>query len=180
MCDLLDGEIICSEQLADHSVASACGCDLMSDVLAFTRPGSVLLTGLTNPQVVRTAEMLDLKAVVFVRSKRPDERTIKMAESLQLVLILSPHPLYESCGRLYTAGLGGCQDVSRAIQTNKGVIMDGSPGYRTAASLHYTFERARWRFRQGRRCLQQGQEDPAADRGGTGDCQARCGRVLRG
>ena len=55
---------------------------------------------------MRTAEMLDLKAIVFVRSKRPDERTIKMAESLQLVLILSPHPLYESCGRLYTAGLG--------------------------------------------------------------------------
>ncbi len=55
--------------------------------------------------------MLDLKGIVFVRSKRPDERTIKMAESLQLVIILSPHPLYESCGRLYTAGLGGCQDA---------------------------------------------------------------------
>lgn len=116
VCDLLDGEIICSNQLADQRVASACGCDLMSDVLAFTRPGSVLLTGLTNSQVVRTAEMLDLKAIVFVRSKRPDERTIKMAESLQLVLILSPHPLYESCGRLYSAGLRGCQD-SRDIQT---------------------------------------------------------------
>lgn len=112
VCELLDGEIICREELAGQSVASACGCDLMSDVLAFTRPGSVLLTGLTNSQVVRTAEMLDLKAVVFVRSKRPDERTIKMAESLQLVVILSPHPLYESCGRLYAAGLGGCQNHS--------------------------------------------------------------------
>jgi hypothetical protein len=110
VCELLDGEIICRGELAEQNVASACGCDLMSDVLAFTRPGSVLLTGLTNSQVIRTAEMLDLKAVVFVRSKRPDERTIKMAESLQLVIILSPHPLYESCGRLYTAGLGGCQD----------------------------------------------------------------------
>ena len=109
VCELLDGEIICRKELADRRVASACGCDLMSDVLAFTRPGSVLLTGLTNSQVIRTAEMLDLKAIVFVRSKRPDERTIKMAESLQLVIILSPHPLYESCGRLYTAGLGGCQ-----------------------------------------------------------------------
>jgi hypothetical protein len=109
VCDLLNGEIICGEHLADQSIASACGCDLMSDVLAFTRPGSVLLTGLTNSQVVRTAEMLDLKAIVFVRSKKPDEKTIKMAESLQLVLILSPHPLYESCGRLYTAGLSGCQ-----------------------------------------------------------------------
>lgn len=110
VCEILDGEIVCREELADAKVASACGCDLMSDVLAFTRPGSVLLTGLTNAQVIRTAEMLDLKAVVFVRSKRPDERTIKMAESLQLVLILSPYPLYESCGRLYAAGLGGCRN----------------------------------------------------------------------
>ena len=108
--EILDGEIICGEQFADRTVGSACGCDLMSDVLAFTRPGSVLLTGLTNSQVIRTAEMLDLKGVVFVRSKKPDERTVKMAEALQLVLILSPHPLYESCGRLYVSGLGGCQD----------------------------------------------------------------------
>lgn len=108
---ILDGEIICGEQFADRTVSSACGCDLMSDVLAFTRPGSVLLTGLTNAQVVRTAEMLDLKGVVFVRNKRPDERTVRMAEALELVLILSPQPLYESCGRLYEAGLAGCQDT---------------------------------------------------------------------
>ncbi len=109
VCDILNGEIICGEQSADQRVASACGCDLMSDVLAFTKPGSVLLTGLTNSQVIRTAEMLDLKGIVFVRSKKPDEKTIKMAEALQLVLILSPYPLYESCGKLYVAGLGGCQ-----------------------------------------------------------------------
>jgi len=109
--EILNGEIICGERFADRTVGSACGCDLMSDVLAFTRPGSVLLTGLTNAQVVRTAEMLDLKGVVFVRNKRPDERTIKMAEALELVLILSPQPLYESCGRLYAAGLAGCQDT---------------------------------------------------------------------
>ena len=108
--DILDGEIICREELADQTVTSACGCDLMSDVLAFTQSGSVLLTGLTNSQVIRTAEMLDLKAIVFVRNKKPDERTINMAEALQLVLILSPHPLYESCGRLYKAGLGGCRE----------------------------------------------------------------------
>jgi hypothetical protein len=110
--EILDGEIICGEQFADRTVGSACGCDLMSDVLAFTRPGSVLLTGLTNSQVIRTAEMLDLKGVVFVRSKKPDERTIKMAEALQLVIICSPHPLYESCGRLFVSGLAGCQDAS--------------------------------------------------------------------
>ena len=110
VCDLLEGEVVCGADRLDELVGSACGCDLMSDVLAFTRPGSVLLTGLTNAQVVRTAEMMDLKAIVFVRSKQPDARTLHLAESMNLVLILSPSPLYESCGRLFAAGLAGCQE----------------------------------------------------------------------
>lgn len=110
VCDLLEGQVICGADQLDEMVGSACGCDLMSDVLAFTRPGSVLLTGLTNSQVVRTAEMMDLKAIVFVRSKRPDAGTLQLAESMNLVLMLSPYPLYESCGRLYAAGLAGCQE----------------------------------------------------------------------
>jgi len=115
VCSLLDGKIVCGEARVDETVDSACGCDLMSDVLAFTRPGSVLLTGLVNSQVIRTAEMLDLKAVVFVRDKKPDERTIQMARSLELVVILSPHPLYESCGKLYAAGLSGCQQSRSGV-----------------------------------------------------------------
>lgn len=109
ICELLDGTFMCGEEQADQQVYTACGCDLMSDVLAFTRSGSVLLTGLTNMQVIRTAEMLDLKAVVFVRSKRPDESVVEMARSLNMVLVMSPHPLYESCGRLFAAGMPGCQ-----------------------------------------------------------------------
>lgn len=108
--EMLNGSIICGQQRAEETVSSACGCDLMSDVLAFTRSGSVLLTGLTNSQVIRTAEMLDLKGIVFVRDKKPDEHALRMAEALGLVLILSPHPLYESCGRLYNAGLAGCHE----------------------------------------------------------------------
>lgn len=107
--ELLNGRILCGEDRADERVSSACGCDLMSDVLAFTRPGSVLLTGLTNAQVVRTAEMLDLKGIVFVRDKRPDQRAIQMASTLRLVLILTPYSLYESCGRLYQ-NLPGSQE----------------------------------------------------------------------
>lgn len=117
ICGLLDGVVVCGEDKADESATSACGSDLMSDVLALTKPGSVLLTGLTNPQVVRTAEMLDLKAIVFVRNKKPDEKTIRMAEAINLVLILSPYPLYESCGRLYSAGLGGCYSGNGARRT---------------------------------------------------------------
>jgi len=110
ICEILDGIIICGEDGADQRVAGACGCDLMSDVLAFARPGAVLLTGLTNSQVIRTAEMLDLKAVVFVRNKKPDDKTIQLAKSLNLVLILSPYPLYESCGKLYLAGIAGSRE----------------------------------------------------------------------
>lgn len=110
ICDILDGRVICGEEFTEQSVSNACGCDLMSDVLAFTKPGSVLLTGLTNAQVVRTAEMLDLKGIVFVRDKQPDETTIRLANSINLTLILSPYPLYESCGKLYAAGLNGCQN----------------------------------------------------------------------
>lgn len=123
VCKLLSGEIICGENHASQVVHTACGCDLMSDALAFTKPGSVLLTGLTNLQVVRTAEMLDLKAIVFVRSKRPDEQTVDMARSLGLTLVLTPLPLYESCGLLYEAGLRGCftaQKAASVTETNSG------------------------------------------------------------
>lgn len=109
---ILAGNVICGDDSLDDTIRSACGCDLMSDVLAFTRPGSVLLTGLTNAQVVRTADMLDLKVIVFVRDKRPDELTIQMARDMHMVIILSPYSLYESCGRLFAAGLPGCQDCS--------------------------------------------------------------------
>jgi len=128
ICKLLDGNMICGEVREDEIATSACGSDLMSDVLALTKPGSVLLTGLTNPQVVRTAEMLDLKAIVFVRNKKPDDGTVRMAESIGLVLILAPYPLYESCGRLYQAGLGGCYsrngDVSSRISNNGAGAVD--------------------------------------------------------
>ncbi len=108
----LQAEVIGGEDRLGEEIRTACGCDLMSDVLAFTRPGSVLLTGLTNLQVVRTAEMLDLKAIIFVRDKRPDAKTVQLAASRGLPILLSPYPLYESCGRLYELGLLGCNGYS--------------------------------------------------------------------
>jgi len=107
---ILRAEVLCCEDRLAEEVYSACGCDLMSDVLAFTKPGSLLLTGLTNPQVVRTAEILDLKAVVFVRDKKPDASTIALAEKSGIPLLCSSYPLYESCGLLYAKGLRGCMD----------------------------------------------------------------------
>ncbi|UCC90588.1 MAG: hypothetical protein JSW24_05580, partial [Dehalococcoidia bacterium] len=82
----------------------------MSDVLAFTKPESLLLTGLTNAQVIRTAEMAEIAAVCFVRGKKPDEETIRLAKSKSIPLLVTQLPLFESCGRLYKKGLIGCSE----------------------------------------------------------------------
>ncbi|MEC9487888.1 MAG: hypothetical protein UMV23_00140 [Halanaerobium sp.] len=91
-------------------IERACGSDLMSDVLAFTKDKTMLLTGLTTPQVVRTAEMLDLPAIVFVRGKRPEETTIELARKRGIPLLRTEFPMYEACGLLYKAGIKGCSE----------------------------------------------------------------------
>lgn len=85
--DILDGHIIYGEDLLDREVFTACGSDMMSDVLAFVKEQAVLLTGLVNPQVVRTAEMMDMSCIVFVRGKSPDLSMIELAEQRDIVLI---------------------------------------------------------------------------------------------
>lgn len=107
---ILQADVLCGEDKLESMVCTVCGCDLMSDVLAFTRPGSLLLTGLTNSQVVRTAEILDLKCVIFVRDKKPDEATINMARENGIPLLSSQYPLFESCGLLFERGLRGCNN----------------------------------------------------------------------
>lgn len=108
---VLKARVLCCDDKTSSKAFTACGCDLMSDVLAFTKPGSILLTGLTNSQVVRTAEMLDLTGVVFVRDKHPDAATIQLAKDCGIPLLSSPYPLYESCGMLFALGLKGCITV---------------------------------------------------------------------
>ncbi len=105
--EILEADIISGEELLDEEVCAACGSDLMSDVLAFVKDQGLLLTGLINPQVVRTAEMMDMKAIVFVRGKTPDAPIIKLAEQKEIVLMSTDFPLYVACGRLYSAGLNG-------------------------------------------------------------------------
>ena len=91
----------------DTEVKTACGSDMMSDVLAFVKDQSVLLTGLMNPQVVRTAEMMDMKCIVFVRGKVPDETILEMARERDIVVMTSEKPMFIACGLLYTTGLAG-------------------------------------------------------------------------
>ncbi len=107
MQKLLEARVLCCEENIDHEVYSACGCDLMSDVLAFVKDQAVLLTGLVNPQVIRTAEMMDMVCVVFVRSKIPSPEMIELAKESGIVIMVSDKRLYEACGLLYTNGLVG-------------------------------------------------------------------------
>lgn len=119
---VLDAEVIVGEEGLDLEIEKAFASDLMSDVLAFATEGSLLLTGLTNAQVVRTAEMLDMSAVVFVRGKRPQAEAVDLARSRGIPLLTTPYILYETCGRLYERGIVGCRqkvdgyDLSWAVE----------------------------------------------------------------
>ena len=105
--ELLEAEIISGEDKLDIEVNLGCAADLMSDLLAFGKPGSILLTGLINLQVINTADVSDIKVICFVRGKRPDESVIKAAKRNDMVVLLTNLPMYESCGRLYKNGLKG-------------------------------------------------------------------------
>ena len=103
--ELLNARVLCGEDQLEKEVYSACGCDMMSDVLAYVKDQAVLMTGLVNPQVVRTAEMMDMKCIVFVRSKQPTEAILTLARNAGIVVMASDMRLYEACGRLYSNGL---------------------------------------------------------------------------
>ena len=110
--ELLDAAVLCCKENVGNTVDSACGCDLMSDVLAYVKDQAVLLTGLVNPQVVRTAVMMDMVCIVFVRSKSPSEEMLKLAEDNGIVIMKTDMRLYEACGILYSNGLIG--EVTKA------------------------------------------------------------------
>jgi predicted transcriptional regulator len=106
--ELLKANVLTGEDeqaLSNIDIKSACGSDLMSDVLAFAKDQGLLLTGLVNNQVIRTAEMMDFKAVCFVRGKTPDEGIIKLATMLGMPVLQTDYSLFTACGRLYDKGL---------------------------------------------------------------------------
>ena len=113
MMELLEAEVLCGEEFLGRHVYSACGCDLMSDVLAFAKDQAVLLTGLVNTQVVRTALMMDMNCIVFVRDKKPGDDIIRLAKEHELVILSTEKPLYASCGLLYVNGLAGSKEVKK-------------------------------------------------------------------
>jgi predicted transcriptional regulator len=108
--EILEARVLVGSGLEKIEVRMGCGADLMSDVLAFTKTGALLLTGLTNAHVIRTSDMVDIKAICFVRGKLPLEETVRLAEEGGLPLLTTELPMFEACGRLYREGLKGCSE----------------------------------------------------------------------
>ena len=103
--DLLEADVICNEELLGKHVYSACGSDMMSDVLAYVKDQAVLMTGLVNSQVVRTAEMMDMVCIVFVRSKTPTDEMLELARESGIVMMSTNMTMYTASGKLYSNGL---------------------------------------------------------------------------
>ena len=106
--EILNANVIVGEEKLDIEVKTAFGADLMSDVLAFAKAGSLLLTGLTNTQVIRIAHVLDIAAIILVRGKKPPAEAVSLAKDLQIPILTTQYILFETAGRLYAKGIVGC------------------------------------------------------------------------
>ncbi len=105
----IGASLVCGGEYLNKPLTSGCGADLMSDVLAFAKDGSILLTGMVNQHVIRTAEMLDVLCITFVRGKKPTEDIIDLAKQTGVTLLCCDDTLYEACGKLYAKGLPPCK-----------------------------------------------------------------------
>lgn len=105
--NLLNARLFVGDEFLEREVYTACGSDMMSDVLAHVDDQSVLITGLCNPQVIRTSEMMDIVCIIMVRNKEPDEAMIAMAEERGICLMGTALPMFTACGMLYSHGLRG-------------------------------------------------------------------------
>ena len=103
----LEGILLAGEDLLDVDIEAACGADLMSDVMAFVKENVVLLTGLVNPQSIRTADLMDIRVVVFVRGKTPPKDMVDEARRNGMAVITTKYSMFLACGRLYEAGIRG-------------------------------------------------------------------------
>ncbi len=102
---LIDGKIECNADLAENEVYSAFSSDMMSDVLAFSRDQGILVTGLVNPQIVRTAMMVDIGCIIVVRGKTLDDGVVNLATQNGIVVITTKRNMFETSGILYGAGI---------------------------------------------------------------------------
>jgi hypothetical protein len=108
---ILEARVILDSGWLRGEISTAYGSDLMSDILSFSKPNSLLITGLINPQTIRTAEMVEIAAICFIHGKRPHKETVELARLNEMPLIGTEMSMFEACGKLYTAGLMNCDDL---------------------------------------------------------------------
>jgi len=109
IAEILKANVISnSDNLEDINIQWACSADLMSDVLFYYAPHSILITGLTQPHVVTTAEIAGIKSIVFVQNKKPAKETVELAKQKRIALLTTPHCMYVASGKLFQEGLPGC------------------------------------------------------------------------
>lgn len=113
ICKVLDAKMVTSRDRTEYDFTSVCAADLMSDVLAFTSPEGILLTGLSNVQSVITAHVAEVMAIVYVRGKRPEADAVKLAEQKKIPLLTCPLSMFEACGRLYEVGLTSATNLGK-------------------------------------------------------------------
>lgn len=111
--EIVEGTVLTGADKLDSPVDTACGSDLMSDVLAFVKDKTVLITGLINTHVVRTAEMLDITCIVFSRGKQPNDEILEMAQEADIAVLSTRMTTYTACGELYTHGLPGTREKTK-------------------------------------------------------------------
>ncbi len=107
--EVLDAKLLCGQGMLELDIHTACGSDLMSDLLAFVKDSCILLTGQNNLQVIKTAEMLDVECIVIVRGKKPNQAVIELADEVGIALLQTDKTLYAACGLLYSEGLEPCE-----------------------------------------------------------------------
>lgn len=105
--EALEADVLIGDDALDEIVPAAAAADMVSDLLSFSHPGMLILTGLTNPSIMRASQAASACAIVFVRGKKPEQETIDLAQEMKLPLMTTPHSMYDSCGRLYVRGLPG-------------------------------------------------------------------------
>ena len=104
---LLDARVLTRSPIKDEDIEFAFSSDMMSDVLAYADRHMLLITGLTNPQSVRTAEMLDISCILYVRGKIPTEAVLTLASECGITVLSTEHSMFNTCGILYSSGLKG-------------------------------------------------------------------------
>jgi len=111
IAEILEAAVVSNHDnlLDEINIRGACSADLMSDVLYYYAPDSLLITGLIKPQVIRTAEIAGIKIIVFTQNKKPDKDTVELAIQKNIPLLITPFCMYTASGRLYEAGLRAIQ-----------------------------------------------------------------------